>query len=178
MYVNRGHNSFKLDVGNNEVWKYYNKNYDVKVDRTKFFEIIREYNARLIDEMIFKNFDFRMPFNLGNLSIRKSKNQIHPTLNGTMYRNSTIIDWKATQELWAEMYPGKTMDELTYINNKKYVYHLNEHSLGYRYSFHWRKWSARVKNQSIYGFKLSKTNKTKIAQAIREHGKQLNHFLK
>lgn len=47
------------------------------------------------------------------------------------------------------------------------VYHLNEHSDGYKYRFYWNKQDCNFKNKGMYQMKWSRDNKRRLAQIIK-----------
>lgn len=115
--------------------------------------VMKDFALAIINLMLFKNFEFRMPYRLGYLTVRKNK--IVPKLDndGKFIKSSMPIDFGACYKLWNEMYPGKTRQELSEIKDKPLVYYWNEHTDGYIMRIFWDKRVTKVKNSSIYSFK-------------------------
>ena len=63
------------------------------------------------------------------------------------------VDFKATKDM------------------NKTILHLNEHSDGYNYRFRWSKKDMMLKNSSLYELVMTRKNKRRLANAIKNEGK-------
>lgn len=114
-------------------------NYDVEYG--VFQAVLEAFNAQMVTSLLEESKGIKMPFGLGYVRIVKYKPK-------TMTDKSLSVDYKASNEL------GKR------------IYHLNEHSDGYKFRLYWSKvpqtFSARYKYQLC----LVRQNKRKLAQMI------------
>lgn len=130
--------------------KYKGSDYQVKYK--KYSDILQECNKRVSEMIIEDGFDFIIPRRLGLIRIRIKK----------MNFKYLKPDWKRTKELWAEDNKAK--------NEKKLVWHLNNHSDNYKASFYYDKRSANYKNKTAYKFEAVRKNKRAINPTIRANG--------
>lgn len=96
-----------------DMYKSY-KEIDENVDYLRFKRILDQFNTNLLDSLLNASEGFKMPCRLGFICIVKYRPK--------SYTNKSLSkDYKLSKEL------GKT------------VYHLNEHSDGYKYRLYWSK---------------------------------------
>lgn len=167
----RVHKKYRIVFGSNTAYrKWLTKGYRKSGISQKIHgEIMKDFAYAIIDLMLYKNFEFKMPYRLGYLYMHKIKNKIKLTKDGELNKKSLIIDYGASYKMWKGMYPELTRQEIFAIPNKKYVYHLNEHTDGYVIKVYWDKTVCRVKNQRVYSFKLMKTIRLYTAKVIKEN---------
>mgnify|MGYP003639728648 CR=1 FL=1 len=122
------------------------KDYDdfYKVGYKKYRAICEDFNKRIIDKILLKAFEFKMPYRLGSLRIRKK-------LMNYSKKNKLKIDWQATNK------------------HKKVMYHLNDHTNGFNYRWFWSKINAVIKNKSVYSFQATRTNKRRLAALLKNN---------
>ena len=118
----RGLGNYKKDCGSIEAYKYYKKNTidELQVDKQTYRKICDEFNNLLIEEILINSGEIRLPYRLGTIRIKKSKMKYDD-------KNKLKIDWAASKKL------GKR------------IYHLNDHTGGYKYRFYWSKGVVAVK---------------------------------
>ena len=117
--------------------------------RTMPVEASYELYKRVLDEMckvileiIFERSEgFKMPYGLGFIQIGKYKPK-------TYTEKSLSVDYQAS----------KTYD--------KKIYHLNEHSDGYKFRLYWSKVPRTFPDRYKYQLNLVRQNKRKLAQLI------------
>lgn len=116
------------------------------VDYKVYKQILIDYFKFLRDEVIENSKEIRLPCRLGYLSIIKKKPKTYTS-------GSLRVDYHATKQY------GKV------------IYHLNEHSDGYKYRAYWSKKDSLLTNKTKYQFVLTRYNKRRLAQIIknREH---------
>lgn len=95
----------------------------------------------ILETLLERSEGFKMPFGLGYIQIVKYKPK---KLND----KSLSVDYKASKEY------------------DKRIYHLNEHSNGYKYRLYWSKLPKTFPDRYIYQLCLVRTNKRKLAQLI------------
>ena len=90
------------------------QNESVEVPYSRFKRILDEFNKTILDSILEGSESFKMPFGLGFVCIVKYRPK-------TYTGKSLSKDYKSSKE------EGKT------------IYHLNEHSNGYKYRLYWSK---------------------------------------
>ena len=148
----RGEGNYKKDFGSNEVYKYYKDNVipELQVDKQMFRKICDEFNKLVIDEILVNSEEVRLPYRLGTIRVKKSKMKYDD-------KNKLKIDWAASRKL------GKR------------IYHLNDHTGGYKYRFYWTK--GIVKNITAYSFIPTRTNTRTLASILKDKDRQLDYFM-
>lgn len=107
-----------------------------------FIILITEFYKGVMKEILYNSRDFNMPYRMGKIMVVKTPVNIN-------HLNARSMDWKKAAEL------GKP------------VYHLNEHSSGYKYYFFWNKAKCIIKNAFYYRFIPTRTNKRYLAKLIK-----------
>jgi hypothetical protein len=174
---------FKAHIKTGQMYEYYarthfktlmNKNWKVHKDsefymrRTMYSDILREFNTAIADCLLYEAFEFILPCNLGKISIRKKKPEVTVDDNGNII-NRLPVDRKATHELWEEDPQAKA--------DKKYIYHLNEHSNGYIATFYYRKKNAKFVGKGRYNVRPTRTIKRTLNKIMTSDFNQYDYFL-
>lgn len=146
MYFGRSKNKiqspYTLKDSFNDYIKDKDENSPYHIDKKEYRSIIEDYILLLNKEILDNASIFKMPYRLGTLQIVK--------LSSSNNRNKKYsIDFNLTNKY------GKT------------IYHLNEHSDGYKYMFRWSKIKSIVKNKTKYRFIPTRTNKRELANNIK-----------
>ena len=120
-------------------------NFCAEVDDTIPYSIFHSVLERLNDKIkkcvLYESGAFKMPYGLGTVIIGKYKPK-------TYNRKSLSIDYKST----------KLYDKL--------IYHLNEHSDGYKFRMHWSKIPVTFPDMYRYQLSLTRSNKRELAKLI------------
>ena len=140
------------------------------VGYSKFAGIIKDFNKELSRMIIEDAVEFKMPFRLGYVRIKKFKKKYMLRADGTIDKSNQSINWKATRELWAKEYPGKSIPELKQIRGKPLIYHLNEHTGGYGFFLYWNKKGSNAMNRSVYSMIFTSTNNRHLANVLKGEG--------
>ena len=123
-----------------DMYKSY-KEIDENIDYLRFKRILDQFNTNLLDSLLNASEGFKMPCRLGFICVVKYKPK--------SYTNKSLSkDYKLSKEL------GKT------------VYHLNEHSDGYKYRLYWSKNKNTFPDIYKYNISFVRANKRKLAQLI------------
>lgn len=131
-----------------DMYKQYCKTVE-KVDYRLFHSVLEEFNKIVLDKLLNASEGFKMPFGLGYVQIVKYKPK-------TMSPKSLSIDYKASAEY------GKK------------IYHLNEHSDGYKFRLYWSKLPQTFPDRYRYQLSLVRANKRKLAQLIFNNQDYIN----
>ena len=154
----RGKKKFNVDIGDLELYKNYKENSKHPVDYKTFKTILIEYHQEIINLMIFKGREFKMPFKLGCLRIRKKKRKIRLNKEGKVNKKCWMPDWKGTKELWETKFPGMSEEDILKlpVKDRGIKYLSNDHTGNYSCRVIWDKTLCGVKNQYFYSFRASK----------------------
>lgn len=125
------------------------KETDEKVPYVRFKRILDAFNISTKEAILQRSEGFKMPFGLGYICIVKYKPKSYTS-------KSLSVDYKTSKEL------GKT------------IYHLNEHSNGYKYRFYWSKIPQTFPDRYRYQIMLVRANKRQLAQLIFNHKDYIN----
>jgi len=148
----RGEGNYKKDFGSDDIYLHYKNEVisELQVDKQLFRKICDEFNKLIIDEILISSEEIRLPYRLGTVRIKKSKMKYDD-------KNKLKIDWAASRKL------GKR------------IYHLNDHTGGYKYRFYWTK--GIVKNITAYSFIPTRTNTRTLASILKDKNRQLDYFM-
>lgn len=143
----------KITGGLWDAYKMFKKNNpDTIVSRKQYVDVCHLFNKKISNSIIKESTEFRILWGLGCLRIKSFKCDIK-IKNNRIDTRTRRVDWVKTKELWKQIYPGLTPEELHAIKNKKLVVHLNEHSNGYMMRWLWDHRTCAINNNSVYSFK-------------------------
>ena len=146
-YYNHYMNSFELSKDDSSNNPFY-------VSKKDYNSIIEDFHAMIIDEIIDFNYEFKLPFDLGMLALRKFKPTLKVDENGKLI-NKLPVDIRSTMNLWDKNEEAK--------KNKVLVRYTNKHSRGYVFTIHYyKKYKARFKNKTLYSFETVRSFKEKV----------------
>lgn len=162
-----------------DAFKEFRKKYKLiypDVDRKQYVELCHIINESLSDKIIKESFEFKMPFRLGTLSIKKNKIKVY-VKEGKLEKNNLIIDWEKCWDYWYNEYPGKSRKEINAIKGKVVIYNMNDHTNGYIMRWKWDKSTCNVHNQTVYSFRPTKRNRLALAAWIKSDQKENDYYL-
>lgn len=139
--------------------KEYHKNTKYNVTRSEFRNICNDYNAAIGEKIVMKNFEFKLPYRLGVISMRKFKPRLK--MHNNILTNHYPPDFKKTAELWERDPEAK--------KKKILVRHLNKHTKGYIFVLKYNVSSANYKNKGVYTFTPIRNIKQLINIATKEY---------
>lgn len=132
----------KKSYGLYDIYNSYIKEHkDVDVPYSRFKNILDSFNSEIKKSILDNSEMFKMPFGLGHICIVKYKPK-------TYTPKSLSQDYKSSKEI------GKK------------IYHLNEHSNGYKYRLYWSKVPRTFPDRYKYKLMLLRDNKRYLAQLI------------
>lgn len=169
---------FPTDVSMTSFLRYYRDRYvkgnntsqnPYNISRKLYGQIIREFNKRVMDRILYEAQDFKIPCRLGYIGIRKYKNKLKVDENGKVL-NRFPVNWKATWDLWKE-------DPEARKKGKK-VHLYNEHSDEYTAYFKYSKSTAIFPNKSLYKLRMARKNTRELSNIMRDPVKygNVNYF--
>lgn len=146
MFFSRGPNKIQEPYTFADMYDSYIESVDedspYHISYQEYRKICEKFYKRMMASILEKGSQFKMPYNLGKIYIDKRKVKTHN-------KKKLSIDWALTNE------------------HGKVIYHLNEHSRGYKYIFQWEKKTYKTKNKNFYRFVPSRFNKRKLAKLIK-----------
>jgi len=145
MFFGRGKNKIERPYTLPDMYKAYIEEYPegniYYISYSEFVAINETFYKRMMEEVMYRNATFKLPFRMGYLKIIKRK------IN---FKNNLAIDWKTTNDI------GKK------------VYHMNDHSGGYKYIFKWLKGNIIVQNKYLYRLVITRKYKRELAKLIKQ----------
>ena len=133
-----------------DMYKAYTKeNEALDVPYLRFKRILGSVNEVIKESILDGSEGFKMPYGLGFVQIGKYRPKSYTS-------KSLSKDYKASKEY------GKP------------IYHLNEHSDGYKYRLYWSKVPRTFPDRYKYQLNLVRANKRYLAQLIFQHKDYIN----
>lgn len=167
----------KITAGLWDAYKHYKKKKEIPlIDRKRYVKICHALNKKISEKIIKESFEFKIPFRLGTISIRKNELKIR-IKDGKIQKNKMIIDWEATWNFWVQEYPDKTKSEIKLIPDKNVIYQTNDHSNGYIMKWCWDKAGSNFINKTLYKFKTTKQNRLDLAKHIKSDDRENDYYL-
>lgn len=112
------------------------------IDYALYRKIVTDYFKYIYTRVVEEGVEFKLPCRLGTVCIVKHKPK-------NWDKASLRIDYAETKK------------------NNKLIYHLNEHSDGYKFRFYWSKYSSLLTNKSKYQLVATRHNKRRLCQIIK-----------
>jgi len=113
------------------------------------FKLISYLFFYKLSQEIKNGYIFNLFSQLGKIYIKKFKPK------------NKAIDWKLTNE-----YYGKH-NKLANKEDKKYIYHVNNHTFGWSGRWYWDKKDNNFKNKTLYKFEPTRENSRSLAKLIK-----------
>lgn len=128
---------------NKKAYTFYDmyKELPVEAPYSLYRRILDEMCQIIQEEVLERSEGFKMPYGLGLIQVCKYRPK-------TLSSKSLSVDYKASEEY------GKK------------IYHLNEHSDGYKFRLYWSKLPSTFPDRYRYQLSLVRQNKRKLAQLI------------
>ena len=155
-------NKVKPGFGIRDYYNFYKKRYESKrhsIEYKRYKNIMSDFNQLIIEEIVFKNYEFKLPYRLGILELRKLKPEVK-IKNGKII-NRNPIDIRSTMNLWEQDNSAK--------ENKILIRYTNKHTNGYIFFIKYYKSSAHYKNKSAYTFEIFRKVNNLITKAVKEY---------
>lgn len=163
-------NNLRIDYGMSDYYKFYKSKYmdneEFNISSKEYNEIVSDYNLGIKDLILNDNFDFKIPFNMGILGLRKYKPNIKIKDN-KIVTNNLPINPRETRKLWDSNPEAKS--------KKIYIRYTNKHSDGYVFTVHYFRSTARFKNKTAYKITLKREFKRKVSERAIE--KSIDAFI-
>ena len=144
----------KSDFGIADYYKFFNKKYNRDISKSKYKNIIEDFNEAIINLIIEETLVYQLPYIGMEIMIKKDRRR-PKIVNGKLV-NNTPPDWKTTKELWEKDEEAK--------EKKIIVRYNNYHTSGYVYRIYCKKFKCNLKYRSLYKFKPNR----KFARGLGE----------
>lgn len=112
----------------------------VEITFEAYKKIIYTYNSMLVTHLLETGEKIKLPYGLGEIVVNKYKPKRYKILPDGTEKINLSVDWQETKK------------------QGKYVYHLNQHTEGYKFYWMWNYWKARLKFSFIWKFEMCRTN--------------------
>lgn len=122
----------------------------------KDYEAINKLYMLFLINKVSQGNEVTLPARLGTLRLKGVKERVK-IVNGII--SGLAPDWVATRELWKRDPEAK--------KQKKRVFHINTHSDGIRYRWHWSKLNVLVTNKTLYSLRMSRDNKRLVPKLVK-----------
>jgi hypothetical protein len=174
--MKRGKGKYTADYKLKDIYEYYiesiqNRKHKAKfeVDYKKFSKIIKAFNKNLSELIITQSYEYIIPYKLGVIRIKKSKQRLYFDKENNLKRWESRVypDWKKTKELWSNSPVDK--------EKKTIVYYTNSHTDGYIYRWLYSKYRCRVKSSAAYCFIPCRANKRRLSAEIKNN-KNIDYY--
>jgi hypothetical protein len=167
----------KIDYGLPDLYNHYKSNTKLNVvDKATYKKVLEDINKSLIKLIVLESLELSMPFKIGSISIRKIKRIPKLDKNGNLKKFYLPVDYKATKELWAKLYPDKTLEEIKQIPDRKRVYHTNNHTDGYTMSFKYFNKTSNLKNKSVYKFIPQRNSTRFLTETLKDFTVKTDYY--
>ena len=146
MFFGRGPNKIQKPYTLKDFFAFYQNetedNEAYSLEYRDYVDVVSTFYKEMMDHVLLNAGTIYLPYGMGDVFIIKKKLKLENI-------DHKQLDWKTTNE------------------TGKRVYHLNEHSDGYKYYFQWDKIGSRIKKLFLYRFQLTRDNKRRLAQLIK-----------
>jgi len=148
----RGKAKVKCDLTLKDFYEVYKGREEAKERKPKDYklyrDIIKDFNEELVRTIVFDNEVVKLPYRLGNLSIKKYKVSFNPDK-----QNIWKVDYKKSKEVGFIVY----------------------YDSPYRYKWKWNKRHVKLTGKKYYKFLPCREASRLIAKALRENSR-LDYF--
>jgi hypothetical protein len=126
----------------------------IEIEKRKYLNITEGF-MKFIANKVIEGDDIALPSKMGILRVYGKKS--NPVIKDGVITGLSP-DWKNTLALWKSNSEAK--------QEKKMLYHFNEHTRGIRYKFSWVTTVISLRFKSLYSFRASRNNKRTLWKHI------------
>lgn len=143
-FFGRGKNKNQDPFTIPDMYKEYKEEYEhdqvYNVEYKLFVSVVEDFYKEMMDKILLNGTKFKLPYRLGFVQVLKRKMD---------YKNNLAIDWDKTNK------------------TGKKIYHINDHTGGFKYFFRWDKTGVIFKHKSLYRLVMTRTHKRMLAKLIK-----------
>ena len=139
-----------------------------KIKPKKYGDVLKDLNESIIRLIVLENFEYRLPFSLGKISMVQKKVKFKLDSDGNLNTKNLSVDFKATKELWS--------NDIAARESKQLIFHTNEHTNGCRMAFWWSKKGVKCQGLDVYYFTPCRAMKRSPAKFLKDSDYKLMFF--
>lgn len=174
MHLKRGKGKLSGDIKKRDFFNHYKKTAQEKLlTQPKYNAFIKELLEELSKAIVTTGLELKLG-RIGRLRIKSTKLNFFRKDGRRSF--SLKPNWKATWDYWRVKYPGLSDSEIIAIEDKKLVFHENEHSSQEFYQHFWDKISSNMKFQKFYNFKASRQYSRLLAQVVKDPNRKVFYY--
>ena len=179
----RSAGKLKTDITTKDLYKSYLKNLkpvesitggmtlgSYNISEKTYSNILKDLNLMIVQAIILENFEFKLPYGLGMLSMVQKAIKYKLDDNGELLTKYLSVDYKATKDLWSKDNEARI--------KKNLVFHTNDHTNGNRVSYRWSKKNCKVAGLQVYFFVPCRKVKRAPAEYLKNSDYKLTFFEK
>lgn len=172
---------YKTDLVTRDLYKFYINGLDkitsikggetlgsYNIKEKKYSDILKEINDTIIRIIILENFEFKLPFQLGSLSLKQKTTKLKVDKEGNLDTKNLAVNYKETKELWK--------NDLEAREKRSLIFHMNEHTNGNKVQWWWSKKGAKTQGIKAYFFMPARQVKRKPAQFLNDSDYKLGFY--
>ena len=170
----RGEGKYNASVAKYDFFSHYRKNTKFpKLNRKDYSAFMKDLLMAFSEAIVLEALELR--FNrIGKIRVQSKK--LHFLTKEGELAKTLQVDWKKTKEYWQKIYPGKSLEEIYEIKNKKVFYFDNAHTNGEFYRHLWDNATAVVKFKRFYKFKPSRQYSRLIAKTVTDPERKVFYY--
>lgn len=150
----------KCDIKSDDVFRFYKTISAKPVSKEVFMNLWTEYLDWGFTENVFKGRVFKLPY-IGDITLRKKKISLKEK-DGKIDKRYLKVDYKKTKELWEANPQAK--------EEKKLIFHLNQHTGGYYYRIYLdKKYARKVANMRYFKLVFVRKWKRMISKLLQDN---------
>jgi hypothetical protein len=136
------------------------------IDEPLFSKILKSFHTKVKNRVLKENKPIRLP--KINMVVQILKHRGNPLKhNGEINPKTFPVDWKETRKYWLK-YPE--------LKNKKFIYHLNDHTDGYIYRITLKRRLPIFKHSQFYQFKPNRTFSRELSLLLRDPYNKIDYY--
>lgn len=174
--MKRGAGKISSDIKRSDMYKAYKRqvkddgdSHIFNLSSKEYSKVVNLFNKKVSSKILEDAFEFILPYRLGILRIKKYKSKLKlDPVTGELMKHRLRPNWKATKDLWDANPEAK--------ENKKIVYHLNEHTEGYNFKWHFSNYRSNCPNKSSYSFIPTRDNKRRLAAILKDELRTIDYY--
>lgn len=172
-FLKRGKGT-KSDITKYDFFSFYRKHAQFSMlGRTQYSRFLKELLIAYSNAIVAEGLELKLE-RVGFIRVQAKKLNFF-NREGKLQK-SLKVDWSATWKYWEEKYPELTKEQIVALENKKVIYHQNDHTNQEFYRHLWDKTTATVKYKRFYKFKASRQYSRLIAKIVKDPNRQIFYY--
>lgn len=139
-----------------------------KITQKEHNSILKDLNKAIIEIIILENFEFKIPCQLGLLSMQQKPIAYKLDDEGELITKRLAVNYKALRELWSTDEEAK--------KSKTLVFHVNDNTNGNKMLYFWDKFYSKCFGIRVYYFMASRYMKRLPAKYLKDTELKLGFY--